>query len=96
MSIAGIIYEAPVPETHPRAAAAPPKKSTNKLRWRRRCQNLYRMNKLVAKLRKRIKALEERIRQLSGRTGRYLSPAQGMDLALRAAMSNQSANSIGM
>ena len=74
-------------------------KATQAEKFKRKCRNLQlmtkRMTKRVDKLNAEIGELKEELKLLRIRTGRCVSLREGLDLGLRASMSNQGANSLG-
>ena len=92
----------PKPKPHPKQQPQPRRRGRKvNLLATQRTINKYRMTSCryknkINRLEEQIVDLKLQIASLKTRDGRNVSVREGMDIALRAAMSNQSGNSIGM
>ena len=83
----------PVSISAKRAKTDRKKKTSLRDRYRK---TMVRYRAIITRLRTKVEDLEKKLEALTIRQGRYFNVTEGMDMALRAAMSNQAANSIGL
>ncbi len=84
-------------QSQAQAKRAPKQRAkAGKRKFRSMNGTVRRLNKEIDKLKVENAALQEELKHLRVRTGRCVTVREGLDIGLRASMSNQGANSLGM